>query len=66
MSKAKDYIVLIIILVLGAWALLTWAGMALWNSILVNLINVNPIGYWQFLGLQVLVFLIAPRVNVNK
>lgn len=54
-------IVLVLGLLVGFFALEAWIAMLLWNAILPALLSfVGPITFWQMVGLQFLIALIAP------
>lgn len=54
-------IAFLLVLVVGLLALEAWAAMLLWNAILPVLFTfVGPITYWQMVGLQFLIALLAP------
>lgn len=54
-------IVLVLALLVGLFFLEAWVAMLLWNAILPTLFAfVGPITYWQMVGLQFLIALLAP------
>ena len=66
-------IAIILGLLVGLFFLEAWVAMLLWNAILPALFTfVGPITYWQMVGLQFLIALLAPinwsRIanNTNK
>lgn len=47
--------------------LITWPVQLLWNHCLVNAIDgVNPIGFWQALGIVALVAMLRSKASVSK
>jgi hypothetical protein len=54
-------IVFLLVLLVGLFAIEAWVAMLLWNAILPALFAfVGPITYWQMVGLQFLIALLAP------
>ena len=54
-------IVLVLGLLVGLFFLEVWVTMLLWNAILPALFTfIGPITYWQMVGLQFLIALLAP------
>lgn len=54
-------IALVLGLLVGLFFLEAWVAMLLWNAILPALFTfVGPITYWQMVGLQFLIALLAP------
>lgn len=45
---------LLILLGIGAFALFGWVVMALWNAVMVPVLGVNVISFWQAFGLLIL------------
>lgn len=45
---------LLVLLGIGAFALFGWVVMALWNAVMVPVLDVNIISYWQAFGLLIL------------
>jgi hypothetical protein len=54
-------IVVVLVLLVGFFALEAWCAMWLWNAILPALFSfVGPITFWQMVGLQFLIALLVP------
>ena len=66
MGLVKTIITFIIVGILAS-ILLAWPVQLLWNYILVDAIQVNPITFWQALGLNMLAgILFKSNINIKK
>lgn len=52
--------------VFGAVALLAWIIQLLWNNCLVGVVNVNEIGFFQSLGVYVLIRILFGPYKINE
>lgn len=50
----------------GAVALLAWIIQLLWNTCLVGVVNVNEIGFFQSLGVYVLIRMLFGPYKINE
>ena len=50
----------------GAVALLAWIIQLLWNNCLVGVVNVNEIGFFQSLGVYVLIRILFGPYKINE
>ncbi|MCF3652419.1 hypothetical protein [Synoicihabitans lomoniglobus] len=53
-ASCRKYLFLIPVAIVVFLGVFTWAVQALWNGVLVDVVAVSPITYWQALGLLVL------------
>ena len=52
--------------IIGAIALLVWIIQLLWNNCLVGVFNVNEIGFFQSLGVYVLIRILFGPYKINE
>jgi len=64
----STYMTGLIIVVIALLLALNYIAMWLWNNIMVNAVTfANKLGYWEFMGFIVLIYLLLPKIsNINK
>ena len=65
MELVKTIITVIIVGILAS-ILLAWPVQLLWNYILVDAIQVNPITFWQALGIYLLSSILFKSADTSK